>query len=110
MDCSPRYDAIGAWTQTGGLSTLRSDICPRPLPCREFSVRNKKYNALVGTHEITLSPNGWTHVQNNRKFQLDPDGTRRYLRTEIGFSRYEEITAPVLSARSSTAGSRDEKY
>ena len=96
VDDSPRYEVMGAWTHSGGLSTWRSDNCPRPLPRREFSVR-KDYNVLEGFHEITLAPNGWIHVQNNRKLQLEPDGSRRYLGTEIGFSRYEEITSPVLA-------------
>ena len=96
VDDSPRYEVMGAWTHAGGLSTWRSDNAPRPLPRREFSVRDD-YNVLEGTHEITLAPNGWIHVQNNRKLQLEPDGRRRYLGTEIGFSRYEEITAPELA-------------
>ena len=78
VDDSPRYKVMGAWTHSGGLSTWRSDNCPRPLPRREFSVR-KDYNVLEGFHEITLAPNGWIHVQNNRKLQLEPDGSRRYL-------------------------------
>ena len=96
VDDSPRYEVAGSWSHDGGLSVWRSDNCPRPLPRREFSIR-KDYNVLEGTHEITVTPNGWVHVQNNRKLQVDPDGTRKYLGQEIGVNRYEEITSPGLA-------------
>jgi hypothetical protein len=96
VDDSPRYEVAGAWTHDGGLSTWRSDHCPRPLPRREFSVR-KDYNVLEGVHDISITPNGWVHVQHNRKTQVEKDGTRRCLGTELGVDRYEEITAPELA-------------
>lgn len=96
VDDSPRYEVAGAWTHEGELSTWRSDDCPRPLPRREFSVR-KDYNVLEGTHEITLTPTGWVHVQSNRKLQIGKDGSRQGLGKEIGVDRYEEITAPELA-------------
>lgn len=96
VDDSPRYEVMGTWTHVGGLSTWHSDNAPRPLPRREFSTRSD-YNILEGTNDLTLSPTGWLHVQNNRKLRLDPDGTQTYLGTEIGVNRYEEITAPQLA-------------
>lgn len=97
VDDSPRYATVGAWTHDGGLSTWRSDMTPRPLPRREFSVRDD-YNILEGTHEITLAPTGWLHVQNNRKLRLAADGSKTYVGTELGVDRYEEITSPELKA------------
>lgn len=96
VDDSPRYEVMGAWTHDGGLSTWRSDVCPRPLPRREFSVR-KDYNVLEGFHEVTLTPTGWVHLQSNRKLNITADGKRTYIGGEIGVNRYEEITAPDLA-------------
>ena len=96
VDDSPRYEVAGAWSHEGGLSIWRSDNCPRPLPRREFSIR-KDYNILEGIHEISITPNGWVHVQSNRKLQVNKDGTKKYLGQELGVDRYEEITAPDLA-------------
>ncbi|QJE97350.1 DUF6607 family protein [Luteolibacter luteus] len=96
VDDSPRYEVAGAWNHDGGLSIWRSDNCPRPLPRREFSIR-KDYNVLEGIHEISITPNGWVHVQSNRKLQVNKDGSRKYVGQELGVDRYEEITAPDLA-------------
>ena len=96
VDDSPRYEVMGGWTHDGVLHSWQSDNCPRPLPRREHSVR-KDYNVLEGFHEITITPNGWVHLQNNRKLQVDPDGKRTYLGAELGVNRYEEITKPELA-------------
>jgi hypothetical protein len=96
VDDSPRYEVASAWLHDGGLSTWRSDDCPRPLPRREFTIR-KDYNVLEGIHEISITPNGWVHVQSNRKMQVEPDGTRQCRGKEIGVDRYEEITSPALA-------------
>jgi hypothetical protein len=96
VDDSPRYEVAGMWNHEGGLSIWHSENCPRPLPRREFSIR-KDYNVLEGTHEISITPNGWVHVQSNRKLQVDKDGTRKYLGQELGVDRYEEITSPDLA-------------
>ena len=96
VDDSPRYEVVGAWNHDGGLSIWRSDNCPRPLPRREFTIR-KDYNVLEGIHEISITPNGWVHVQSNRKLQVNKDGSRKYVGQELGVDRYEEITAPELA-------------
>jgi len=96
VDDSPRYEVMGEWTHDGGMSMWRSDSCPRPLPRREFSVR-KDYNVLEGFHEITLTPTGWVHVQNNRKLNIAKDGLKKFVGQELGVNRYEEITAPDLA-------------
>ncbi|WP_052573750.1 DUF6607 family protein [Haloferula sp. BvORR071] len=96
VDDSPRYESSGKWSHDGGLSMWRSDLRQRPLPRREFSIR-KDYNVQQGTDEITLTPNGWVHVQSNRKLQINPDGSRQYVGQEIGVDRYEEIISPDLA-------------
>jgi hypothetical protein len=97
VDDSPRYEVMGSWTHEGGMSTWHSDLTVRPLPRREFSTRSD-YNILEGTHDITLAPTGWLHVQNNRKLRVAADGTKTYVGTELGVDRYEELSAPELAA------------
>lgn len=95
VDDSPRYEVLGEWHHDSGLSTWRSDNCPRPLPRREFSVRDD-YNVLEGVHEITIGRTGWTHTQTNRKMKIEGD-KRECVGTELGLNRYEEISEPELA-------------
>lgn len=94
VDDSPRYESTGKWTHTGAQSTWRGQAW-RPLPRREFSVRDD-YHVLSGTDEITLTPNGWVHFQNNGKIKLGTGA--QVIGREIGVNRYERITAPSLAA------------
>jgi hypothetical protein len=96
VDDSPRYEVMGEWSHEGGMSVWKSDNAPRPLPRRESSARDD-YNILEGVHEITLTPNGWVHVQNNRKLDRAANGGLTYRGGEIGVNRYEEISEPELS-------------
>jgi len=96
VDDSPRYEVMGRWSHEGGMSIWVSDPCPRPLPRREHSVRDD-YNVLTGTHEITITPTGWLHVQNNKKLKIGADGAPGYVGQEIGVNRYEEISSPELA-------------
>lgn len=97
VDDSPRYEVMGEWTHEGGLSSWLSDNCPRPLPRREFSVRDD-YNILEGHHQITLAPTSWLHTQDNRKLRIGDDGSKTYVGLELGVDRYEAITEPELAA------------
>ena len=101
VDDSPRYEVVGTWSHEGGMSIWRSESCARPLPRREFSVRND-YNVLEGTHEITITPTGWLHVQNNQKLSLSDDGSKKYVGQELGVNRYERISSPSLAAAAET--------
>ena len=96
VDDSPRYEVVGIWEHLDGKSTWRSKDAWRPVPRRERSVR-KDYNILSGRHEITITPNGWVHLQNNRKLNIDGDNTE-LIAHEIGINRYEEIISPDLKA------------
>lgn len=97
VDDSPRYEVVGQWSHQGGMSMWKSEAGGRPLPRREFSIRDD-YNVLDGTHEITIVPTGWVHVQNNQKLSVSKDGTRKYVGQELGVNRYERITKPSLAA------------
>jgi hypothetical protein len=97
VDDSPRYEAVGRWDHRGGLSTFRSRSFWRPLPRREFSVRDD-YNVLAGRHDITVTPTGWLHTQRNRKLVVEDGRLRRVLAEELGAVRYERITRPSLDA------------
>ena len=98
VDDSPRYEVVGRWQHGGGTSIWYSEGCKRPLPRREFSVRDD-YNVLDGRHVITLTPTGWVHEQHNRKLHHDPATDKQaYLAHELGINRYERITEPSLEA------------
>ncbi|BDY04406.1 DUF6607 family protein [Ferrimonas sp. YFM] len=99
VDDSPRYEVVGKWQHGEGYSAWQSQTSHRPLPRREFSVRDD-YNLLEGEHRITLTPNGWLHEQFNRKvMKPSPFGTTKdYLAQEVGVNRYERITEPRLDA------------
>ncbi len=94
VDDSPRYAARGRWQHTDGASTWISDETWRPLPRREFSVRND-YQVLVGTNRHTITPTGWVQEENNLKLALDQSGKAReklpYLGREYGVARYERV-------------------
>lgn len=95
VDDSPRYKTAGAWDHRGGVSVFRSHQFWRPLPRREFSVRND-YNVLGGRHEITVTPGGWLHTQINRKIVAKDGRIDKILAHELGAVRYERISSPSL--------------
>lgn len=101
VDDSPRYQAIGRWEHADDYSSWMSEKTWRPLPRREFSVRDD-YHALSGTNRHTITPHGWVHEEDNLKLVLDDDGTPRdrtpYLAREAGFNRYERIVDHDFSA------------
>lgn len=101
VDDSPRYQAIGRWQHQGNYSSWISENTWRPLPRREFSVRND-YHVLSGTNRHTITPTGWVQEEDNLKVVLDEDGSPResqpYLAREAGLNRYERIVGHDFSA------------
>jgi len=101
VDDSPRYETIGRWEHHGNHSAWTSIETWRPLPRREFSVRDD-YHVLVGTNRHTITPAGWTHEADNLKLVLTPEGEPRaalpYLAREAGLNRYERIVDHDFSA------------
>ena len=94
VDESPRYAAVGRWQHTASFSTWLSGETWRPLPRREWSVRDD-YQVLVGTNRHTIGPAGWVQEENNLKTvltqQRQTDSTRPYVAREYGVARYERI-------------------
>jgi hypothetical protein len=94
VDESPRYASLGKWEHTGSFSTWLSEDTWRPLPRREWSVRDD-YQVLAGTNRHTILPTGWVQEENNLKAVLlqsrEPDPSRPYVGREYGVARYERI-------------------
>ena len=98
VDDSPRYEAYGRWEHQHGVSTWLSSETWRPLPRREFSVRDD-YQVLIGTNRHTITPTGWVHEEQNRKVVLDSEGTPlRTIAKETGLNRYERLRDYDFSA------------
>ncbi len=91
VDDSPRYAAWGAWQHTPERSWWRSEETWRPLPQREFTVRDD-YDVLIGHNTHIILPSGWVHEEHNVKTVLDADGTvASRLAREFGLVRYERL-------------------
>lgn len=94
VDESPRYASIGRWEHTASFSTWLSGDTWRPLPRREWSVRDD-YQVLIGTNRHTIGPLGWIQEENNLKSVLTADraldAAKPYVAREYGVARYERI-------------------
>ncbi len=99
VDDSLRYEAVGKWVHQNQFSTWVSNRFRRPLPRREFSIRDD-YELLDGQNRITITPRGWVHEQNNRKQKRSFTDERErpaYIAKEYGINRYELISEPDLA-------------
>lgn len=94
VDESPRYSGVGRWQHTASFSTWLSGETWRPLPRREWSMRDD-YHVLVGANRHTIEPTGWTQEENNLKTVLtaarEIDPARPYVAREYGVARYQRI-------------------
>lgn len=94
VDESPRYASVGRWEHTPSFSTWLSGETWRPLPRREWSVRDD-YQVLIGTNRHTIYPAGWIQEENNLKAVLtdkrEVDASQAYRAREYGVARYERI-------------------
>lgn len=94
VDESPRYSGVGRWQHSSSFSTWISGDTWRPLPRREWSVRDD-YQALVGTNRHTVTANGWVQEENNLKTVLtearEISAAQPYVAREYGVARYERI-------------------
>lgn len=87
---APRYCGTGRWNHRYGVSTWTSDRTWRPLPRREYTVRSD-YNAINAENRHTITPQGWTHEQDNTKTLRDGRQTAETLVREFGFNDYRSI-------------------
>lgn len=87
---APRYCGTGRWNHRYGVSTWTSDRSWRPLPRREYTQRTD-YNALNVENRHTITPDGWTHEQDNTKVLRDGRRTEATLVREAGFNDYRNI-------------------
>ena len=87
VDDSPRYESYGMWLHSEEGSRWISKATPRPLPRREFSVRND-YSLLSGLNKITVMPWGWVMEELNEKI-IFPN---KYHGSEFGIARYQRIS------------------
>jgi len=108
VDDSPRYATWGEWRHTPERSWWTSGETWRPLPRREFSVRDD-YDALMGTNTHLVLPTGWVQEEHNVKAVLArPGEIESRVAREIGIVRYERLrnfdTTPGDSYWQNTAG------
>lgn len=88
---APRYCGTGRWNHGYGVSTWTSDRSWRPLPRREY-IKRDDYNAMNAENRHTVTPNGWTHEQDNTKTVRDGQRTAATLVREFGFNDYRNIS------------------
>lgn len=85
---TPRYCGTGKWNHRYGNAIWTSDRTWRPLPRREYTTR-EDYNALNVENRHTITPEGWTHEQDNSKVVRENGHTQQVLVREFGFNNYK---------------------
>jgi len=93
---APRYAGLGKWNHRYGVSTWTSERTWRPLPRREYTTR-ADYQLINAQNRHTITPNGWTHEQDNTKV-IRVDGKDTPLVREAGFNEYTRIDDPLTQA------------
>ena len=85
---APRYCGTGRWEHGLGVSTWTSDRSWRPLPRREYTTRSD-YNAVEAINRHVITPEGWSHEQDNTKTVRDAAGRpTAVIVRETGFNDY----------------------
>ena len=94
VDDSPRYESFGRWRHNGSFSSWVSDVTRRPLPRREFSIRDD-YQVLEGFNRHTITRTGWVQEEENWKLVVGENGASNvadpYLSKEEGIARYQRV-------------------
>lgn len=92
VDESPRYASTGRFQHSPSFSTWLSAETWRPLPRREWSVRDD-YQVLIGTNRHTMTATGWVQEENNLKGVLTQTRalatSNPFVAREYGVARYE---------------------
>ncbi|MFK8017958.1 MAG: DUF6607 family protein [Gammaproteobacteria bacterium] len=87
---APRYCGTGKWNHRYGVSTWTSDRTWRPLPRREYTKRDD-YNAINAENRHTVTPQGWSHEQDNTKVLRVGEATQTVLVREFGYNDYQRV-------------------
>jgi hypothetical protein len=90
VDDGPRYTGSGRWNHRYGASTWTSERTWRPLPRREYTTR-LDYQLLNVENRHTITPQGWTHEQDNTKV-IRNNVKDVVLVRESGFNDYRRIS------------------
>ena len=93
VDDTPRYESLGRWVHEFGESSWSSEPTRRPLPRREYEVRDD-YDYLIVNNRYSLTPTGWAHSQDNRKV-VDRGGKKFILSHETGLNQYSRTEDPL---------------
>lgn len=88
---APRYAGSGRWNHRYGVSTWTSERTWRPLPRREYTTRDD-YDLLNVENRHTITPDGWTHEQDNTKVVRRDGAPDRTVVREFGFNDYRRIS------------------
>jgi hypothetical protein len=96
VDDGPRYESYGhfAHDAAAARSTWVSASTWRPLPRREYTVRND-YDVLVAENRHVMTARGWLHEQDNLKQRLEE---QRVLVRERGVNRYVRVSSPTAAS------------
>jgi len=105
VDNSPRYEGVGRWDHTGGVSAWTSGETWRPLPRREYSKRDD-YDVMLAVNRHTLTPQGWAHEQTNSKLDL-AEPSNRLLAREDGLNLYVRTENDLSPAQAWWEANRD---
>ncbi|MEO5917772.1 MAG: DUF6607 family protein [Luteolibacter sp.] len=93
VDDTPRYESLGRWTHEFGESYWTSEPTRRPLPRREYEVRDD-YDYLMMNTRYSLTQTGWAHSQDSRKV-VDRGGKKYTLSRETGLNQYSRTDDPL---------------
>lgn len=85
---APRYQGAATWQVING-HTIWENTTDAPLPRREYTKRSD-YNILNRTNRLVLLPDGYNHVQDNKKV-LRKDGKDIVIAEEKGLNSYVAV-------------------
>ncbi|AOA57033.1 DUF6607 family protein [Acinetobacter larvae] len=88
-DDSPRYAALGEWSNTTGMLAWASDLTDKPLPRREYSKRDD-YDLMKSINRHVITPQGWVQEEENWKYQT---AQQQSVVREVGINRYTQDAA-----------------
>lgn len=89
VDDAPRYQGAARWLAADG-QYFWLNTADAPLPRREYTKRHD-YNVLKRTNKIIITPEGWTHEQDNKKIIRKAAHADSLLAEEKGYNIYTRV-------------------